>query len=107
MRISTEVTSKGSSSSGEEHGLSSSVEVMPSLQRSRAQALRVQNDGGNHGEDGDNGRKAHHACRAAAQGALLAACVEQHHDEGEQHHDGAGVDDDLRGGQELRAQSSR
>ncbi len=43
------------------------------------------------------------ARRAAAQGALFTACVQQHHDKREQHHDRAGIDDDLRGGQKLRA----
>ncbi len=43
-------------------------------------------------------------CGAAAEGALFAAGVEQHDDEGEQDHDGAGVDDDLSDGEELRAE---
>ena len=38
------------------------------------------------------------------QGAFFAAGIQQHDHEGEEHHDGAGVDDDLRGGEELRAQ---
>ena len=37
-------------------------------------------------------------------GVLFVACVQQHDDKDEEHHDGAGVDDDLRGGEELRAQ---
>ena len=36
--------------------------------------------------------------------ALFFAGVQQHDDEDEQHHDGAGVHDDLHGGDELRAQ---
>ena len=41
---------------------------------------------------------------AAAVGALFLPGIEQHDDEGKQHHDGAGIDDDLGGGQKLGAQ---
>ncbi len=40
----------------------------------------------------------------AAFGALFLAGIQQHDDEDEQHHDGAGVDDDLHRGDELGAQ---
>ena len=52
----------------------------------------------------DDGGKADGARGAAAQGALFAAGVEQHDDEGEEDHDGAGVNDDLRDGEKLRAE---
>ena len=48
--------------------------------------------------------KADTGCGAAAEGALFAAGIEQHDHEGEEHHDGAGVDDDLSDGEELRAE---
>ena len=41
---------------------------------------------------------------AAAVGAFFLSGIEQHDDEGKQNHDGAGIDDDLGGRQELRAQ---
>ena len=40
---------------------------------------------------------------AAAQSPFFASRVEQHDHKGEEHHDGAGVDDNLRSGQELSA----
>ena len=55
-------------------------------------------------QEDDDGGKADAGCGAAAEGALFAAGVEQHDDEGEEDHDGAGVDDDLRDGEELRAE---
>ena len=35
---------------------------------------------------------------------MLLSGVQQHDDEDEQHHDGAGVDDELRGGDEFAAE---
>ncbi len=70
----------------------------------RAEALSVKNDGGEDGEESDDGGEADAGCGAAAEGALFAAGVEQHDDEDEQHHDRAGVDDDLGDGEKLRAE---
>src|SRR5271165_4478505 len=49
-------------------------------------------------------RNAHDVSRVAAMGALFLPGIEQHDDEGEQDHDGAGIDNYLGGGQKLRAQ---
>ncbi len=104
-RIRTEVTSKGSSSLVKSTALRSAVLVMWSCIRgSRRVPAAAKNDGGDDSQDGHDGRESDGAGGAAAEGALFAAGVEQHDDEGEKHHDGAGVDDDLRGGEELRAE---
>src|SRR3984957_12296066 len=70
----------------------------------RAEALDMKNDGGEDSEESDDGREADARCGEAAEGALFAAGVEEHDDEDEQHHDRAGVDDDLGDGEELRAE---
>src|SRR5271156_4309071 len=54
-------------------------------------------------QDGDS-RNADEVGGAAALGKLFFAGIEQHDDEGEEDHDGAGINDDLSGGQKLRAQ---
>ena len=48
-------------------------------------------------EDGYSG-DAYDVGGVAAVGALFFSGVEQHDDEGEENHDGAGIDDDLGGG---------
>ncbi len=91
IRMSTEVTSKGSNSSRKSTVLRSAVEVMPSLSVTtpRPCALRItvartpQND--HHGGEADDPR------RAAAQRTVFTPCIEQHDHKGEQHHDGAGI----------------
>ena len=65
---------------------------------SREEDKRQQAD--QHGDAGD----ADEVGGPAAVGALFLAGIEQHDDEGEEHHDGAGVDDDLGGGEELGAE---
>jgi hypothetical protein len=101
IRMSTEVTSKGSSNSWKRTWLRSWVVVMPSLNAAtpNPRALRITmvmtlSTATTEGKP---------RC-STAEGALFSSGVEQHDHEGEQHHDGARIHDDLRGGQELRAQ---
>jgi hypothetical protein len=52
-------------------------------------------------EDGRCAWEADEVGGSAAMGSLFFAGVQKHDDEDEEDHDGAGVDDDLRGGEEL------
>src|SRR4051794_35423482 len=55
-------------------------------------------------DDSDGGSAEGEGDAAAASQRFFFAGIEQHDGEDEQHHDGAGVDDDLHGGDELRAE---
>jgi len=92
IRIRTDVTSKGRSRSRKRTRLRSEV-----AQR-RANG---EEDVGEQAEQCSDAGKADEVRGLTAAGALLFAGIQQHDDEGEQHHDGARVDDDLRGGEEL------
>ena len=72
MRISTDVTSKGSSSLCEEHGaeVGGAGDVI-CCRRCGAEPLDSQDDGCDDGQDGHDGRKADGARRAAAAGCVL------------------------------------
>ena len=68
------------------------------------QLTGAEKDGGDYTQHNHHRGKADDAPVAAAHGALFATRVEQHDSEDEQHHDGTGIDDDLRSGQKLCAQ---
>ena len=72
------------------------------LYRPRA-GVRQKNPADEHAADQHSGN-AKQQRHPAAFGVFLLAGIQQHDDEDEQHHDGAGVNDHLHGGDELRAQ---
>src|SRR6185312_4128522 len=67
-------------------------------------AAFLQENEGEQTEDGGGSGEAGGVGGAAAPCPLFFAGVEQHDDEDEEDHDGAGVDDDLGGGEELGAE---
>ena len=105
----TDVTSKGSSCRVKSIALtwamlSTALPRSPPMLEALERAALRQKHKAKQAEDGRGAGESNCVCRAAAPRALLFARVQQHDDEDEEHHDGARVDDDLRGGQELRAQ---
>ncbi len=75
-------------------------EVIGEVRRAEGPAI-AQEDEAEQAEDRCCSGHAGHVGRPTAVGSLFFACVKQHDDEDEEHHDCPGVDDDLCGGEKF------
>src|ERR1700722_13930803 len=64
---------------------------------------RARDGGGNEAHQRECQQNSREAGQLGLAGVLLDAGIQEHDDEDEEHHDGAAVDDDLDGGDKLRA----
>ena len=103
--MSTEVTSNGSRRLRNNTRLRSPVVTRKSPSRAEPRVfVQREKDGGEHSKKCQDAGNANQIGSTTPVCAFFLASIQQHDDENKKHHDGAGVDDDLRESKKLRAE---